>query len=456
MNLKQRFALYFSVLFTLILGLVLFILLTLFVSFRRAEFRLRLEEKATSSINLLTNLPDLDKQILSTFDQNTINKLYNEKTLIFNDKMQLIYSSIDDAVVKWKLSDLEYLQKNKHLFRYEGEYDVVGVYKKSSKCIYYYAIIGAEDKYGNRQLEFLEYALFGVFLLGAVGVWVLSYYVSKKSFLVLDKLKNEITEINEKKLHYRIEEGVRKDEISDLTRAFNSMLDRLDVSYKKQKEFIYNASHELRTPVSRIVMQLQNLSFNEDHSETTQRYLKSLLDDANQMTDLISSLLLLSKIEEFDNYTYLPLCRIDEIIFDALGGIKKSYPDFHIRFNAINNTEEEDNFDVKGDYNLLKIVFTNLLKNAYNYSSNKQVDINIHQHQDELHISLINEGKTISLNEQENIFKAFVRGRNSQKIEGTGLGLRIVERILHFHKAEIAYDTPIDDQNRFTIIFPLG
>lgn len=456
MNLKRRFALYFSLLFTVILGVVLFILLTLFVSFRRAEFRLRLEEKATSSINLLTNLPDVDKQILSTFDQNSINKLYNEKTLIFNDKMQLIYSSIDDAVVKWKLSDLEYLQKNKHLFRYEGEYDVVGVYKRSSNGKFHYAIVGAEDKYGNRQLEFLKYALFGVFILGGVGVWILSYYVSRKSFLVLDKLKAEITEINEKKLHYRIEEGERNDEINDLTKEFNLMLDRLDVSYKKQKEFIYNASHELRTPVSRVVMQLQNLMINEKHSETTLKYLRSLLEDANQMTELISSLLLLSKIEEFENYTNLPFCRIDEVLFEALDSIKKSYPDFHIRFNTANHTNDEDNFDVMGDHNLLKIVFTNLLKNAYIYSSNKHVEILLAQNQDSITIDFSNEGDTISLIEQENIFKAFVRGRNSQKIDGTGLGLRIVERILHFHKAEIKYHSPSENQNRFSITIPIA
>ena len=454
MNLKQRFSFYFSVVFTIILGVVLSVLFTFFAKFRRDEFRLRLESKASSSVNLLVDLDDADKQILRTFDKKTINKLYNEKILIFNDSMQLIYSGIDEEVVKWKLGDLEYLKKNKRLYREDDAYDVVGIYIHS-KGKSYYAIVGAIDKYGNRQLKFLEYSLFIAFLTGIISVWILSYYVSKRSFSVLYKLKNQITEINDKKLHYRLEESLRNDEINELSKAFNQMMDRLDLAYKKQQEFIYNASHELRTPVARIVMQLQNVISNEQHSEVTERYLKSLLDDANQMTDIISSLLLLSKIEEFNNYSYLPLCRIDEVIFDAIQAIQKSYPDYFIRFNIENRSDNEDNIEINGDFSLLKIVFLNLLKNAYVYSNNKQVEIHIFQENSEVKVEFINIGTTISDDDQQNIFKAFSRGENSRQTEGTGLGLRIVERILHYHKAQIMYDIPESNKNRFTINFQI-
>lgn len=454
MNFKQRFALYFSILFTIILGVVLFVLLSLFVKFRRDEFKRRLEEKAISSISLLVDLPDMDKQILRNYDRKQINRLYNEKTLLFNQDMELIYSSINDSVVRWKLSDLQYLKKHKELFRKEGGYEVIGIYARS-KGNSYYAIVGAEDKYGNRQLQFLEYSLYIAFLLGIIAVSFLSYYVSKRSFSVLDQLKVSILEINDQKLDYRLEVGDRNDEINALSNAFNLMMERLQAAYLKQKEFIYNASHELRTPVARIVMQLQNVISNEKHSDTTHRYLKSLLEDANQMTDIISSLLLLSKIEEFDNYNYLPLCRVDEVIFDAIEASNKSFPDFHIRFNIENKTSNDDSFDVKGDFSLLKIVFLNLLKNAYLYSANKQVEIFVIQNETDLRIEFVNEGNTISETDQPNIFKAFSRGDNSRQTDGTGLGLRIVERILYYHKAEIIYDIPSKNVNRFSVIFKL-
>jgi two-component system, OmpR family, sensor histidine kinase ArlS len=452
MNLKQRFALYFSILFSIILGIVLLVLFSLFSKFRKEEFQLRLEEKASTSVNLLVDLQNVDKQILYHFDQYSINKLYNEKVVIFNDKKQLIYTSIDDAVVKWKLSDFDYLKNHKSLIRQDGEYDVVGIYLKSNGRNFY-AFVAAEDKYGNRQLQFLEYAFFLAFCFGILSVWLLSYYVSKRSFAVLDELKDKISEINDKQLHFRLKDRNKNDEIDALSNSFNLMMDRLDVAYKNQKEFTYNASHELRTPVSRVLMQLQNLQNLEKHSDATNRYLSSLLEDANQMTDIISSLLLLSKIEEYDHRDFLPLCRIDEVIFEAMQTIMKSYPDFHIRFNFENKSNNEDNIELKGDAKLLKIVFLNLLKNAYLYSETKQVDIQLIQLDLSIQVEFMNAGSTISIKEQEHIFKAFSRGENARKTEGTGLGLRIVERILFYHQAEIKYEISAENQNRFIVIF---
>lgn len=456
MNLKQRFALYFSILFTVILGVVMVVLFSLVSKFRQAEFQLRLEEKAATSVNLLVDLKDADKQILRHIDENTINKLHHEKIVIFNSSKQLIYTSIDDAVVKWKMSDFDYLKANKHLFRQDSErdgmVDLVGVYVNSDGK-YYYSFVAAEDTYGDRQSEFLIFALLIAFCVGIVSVWLLSYYVSKRSFAVLDELKDSIAEITDKELMYRLKDRNKNDEVDALTKAFNSMMDRLDLAYRKQKEFIYNASHELRTPVSRLLMQLQNLKQLEVHSPATSRYLTSLLEDANQMTDIISSLLLLSKIDENEKLNYLPLCRVDEVIFDAMQSTLKTYPDFHIRFNIENKTENEDLIEVKGDYSLLKIVFLNLLKNAYNYSIDKQVDIQIVQ--EELFVKVIfsNRGNTLTRVEQKSIFKAFSRGENSRQVEGTGLGLRIVERILYYHRAEITYDIPNENENRFSIGF---
>jgi two-component system, OmpR family, sensor histidine kinase ArlS len=452
MNLKQRFALYFSVLFTVVLGAVLLALFSMYYKYRVDEFQLRLVDKATTSVNLLVDLEDEDKQILRNLDQNSINKLYSEKIVIFNSDQKLIYSSLDDAVVKWQPSDFEYLKSKKQFFRHDGVFDVIGIYIKSNDKPYY-VFVAAEDVYGNRKLEFLTFALLTVFGVGVVLVWLLSYYVSKRSFAVLDELKDSIAEITDKELMYRLKDRNKKDEVDALAKAFNSMMDRLDVAYRKQKEFIYNASHELRTPVSRLLMQLQNLIQLEEHSPATDRYLTSLLEDANQMTEIISSLLLLSKIDENEKLNYLPLCRIDEVIFEAMQSTLKTYPDFHIRFNIENITKNEDLVEVKGDYSLLKIVFLNLLKNACIYSSDNQVDIRIIQEELLVKVIFTNNGSTLSELEKESIFKAFSRGENSRKVEGTGLGLRIVERILYYHHAEISYDVPNENVNQFTVSF---
>ncbi len=456
MNLKQRFALYFSILFSTILAVVLIVVFSLFSHYRQEQFKFRLQEKVLSTVKLLVDVKLPNRQMMQVLDQNPIDKLYNEKILVFNYNGVLIYSNMGNALLNWSQKDIDLLKTQKSFYRHQGDIDIFGLFHDShNKYQDYYVLISAEDKYAKNQLHFLGSVLLGAFIFGTISVMLLSYYVSVRSFSVLDRLRNRISEISEKKLYLRLEDSGKNDEINSLAKSFNQMMDRIDVSYKQQKEFTDNASHELRTPVTRILMQLHNLLMHESHNPNTEKYLYSIQDDANKMADVISSLLLLSRIEKNKAADMMPVCRIDEVIFEAMQTAKKTMPDYRISFNIENAGTDEPDLEIKGDMNLLKIVFTNLLKNAYNYSSDKQVDILICQDKTAVRVMVSNKGKTLNDAEQQNIFKAFARGQNSRNIEGTGLGLRIVERILHYHDAQIEYDIPETGVNRFSLLFQI-
>ncbi len=456
MNLKQRFALYFSILFSTILAVVLIVVFSLFSHYRTDQFKLRLEEKVLSTIKLLVDVQLPNRQMMKILDQNPIDKLYNEKVLVFNHQGVLIYCNMGNAVVDWNPKDIEFLKENKRFYRHQDNIDIFGVFHDSrDNNKDFYLLISAEDRYAKNQLQFLGYSLIGAFIFGTISVMLLSYYVSVKSFSTLDRFRNRISEISEKKLHLRLEDSGKNDEINSLAKSFNQMMDRIDVSYKQQKEFTDNASHELRTPVARITMQLHNLLKLEKHNPNTEKYLFSIQDDTNRMADIISSLLLLSRIDKKRAADIMPVCRIDEAIFEAMQTSQKTYPDYRISFNIESEVTDEPSLEIKGDMNLLKIVFINLLKNAYLYSSDKQVDILIRQELMAVRVMITNKGKTLSEAEQQNIFKSFSRGQNARNIDGTGLGLRIVDRILHYHNAEIKYDIPEADVNRFTLLFQI-
>ena len=97
----------------------------------------------------------------------------------------------------------------------------------------------------------------------------------------------------------------------------------------------------------------------------------------------------------------------------------------------------------------------NLLKNAYLYSDNKQVEITLLQKKDTIECLLINSGNTITEADLQYMYKPFMRGSNSKDKTGFGLGLRIVERILHLHKATIRYTAHNENINEFKVIFHL-
>ncbi|MCI9845924.1 sensor histidine kinase [Flavobacterium pectinovorum] len=451
MTLKNRISLLVSLLFTILFGLASTVIFVLYSNFRKEEFRDRLEIKALSNIKLLVNVKEIDDQLLKMIDQNSINKLYDEKTLVFDSHFKLIYSSIDDAKIDWSVNDLKYLKKHKTFFKQQGDYEVYGVFY-DTKDKDFYALISATDDYGKRKLLFLRYTLIISYIFFTCICWVLTSLMVKKAMNPLSIFHQKIKNINENNLDTRVESKSNKNEIDLIANEFNFMMDRIEVSYQKQKEFTAHASHELRTPLSRITAQIENTIADSGTSAKGKTFLNTILSDVNHLSELIHSLLVLSKIDT--NVTGNDeIHRMDEILFSSIENLNKTFPDFVILFEI----EESENLDtaleIKGNKNLLEIAISNVLKNACVYADNKQAKVKISTQENHLVISVLNTGKTLSEKEQKNLFQPFMRGENSKGTSGFGLGLRIVNRVLILHNAKIRYSVPEEKTNLFELIF---
>ncbi|RXM47234.1 HAMP domain-containing sensor histidine kinase [Flavobacterium sp. YO12] len=451
MTLKNRISLLVSLLFTILFGLASTVIFVLYSNFRKEEFRDRLEIKALSNIKLLVNVKEVDDQLLKMIDQNSINKLYDEKTLVFDSQFKLIYSSIDDAKINWSVDDLKYLKKHKTFFKQQGDYEVYGVFY-DTKDKDFYALISATDDYGKRKLLFLRYTLVVSYIFFTCLCWVLTSFMVKKAMNPLGLFHQKIKNINENNLDTRIKSKSNKNEIDLIANEFNFMMDRIEISYQKQKEFTAHASHELRTPLSRITSQIENVVADPKTTPENKSFLKTILSDVNQLTELITSLLTLSKIDtknQENNETH----RLDEILFSAIENLNKSFPDFVIIFEMEESENLDSALEIKGNKNLLEIAISNVLKNACVYSDNKQAKVKIRTIGDSLVISISNTGKTLTENEQKNLFQPFMRGENSKGTTGFGLGLRIVNRILNLHQSSITYSVTDENINLFQLIF---
>ncbi|OXA99788.1 two-component sensor histidine kinase [Flavobacterium plurextorum] len=451
MTLKNRISLLVSLLFTILFGLASTVIFVLYSNFRKEEFRDRLEIKALSNIKLLVNVKEVDDQLLKMIDQNSINKLYDEKTLVFDSQFKLIYSSIDDAKINWSVDDLKYLKKHKTFFKQQGDYEVYGVFY-DTKDKDFYALISATDDYGKRKLLFLRYTLVISYIFFTCLCWVLTSFMVKKAMNPLGLFHQKIKNINENNLDTRIKSKSNKNEIDLIANEFNFMMDRIEVSYQKQKEFTAHASHELRTPLSRITSQIENVVADPKTTPENKSFLKTILSDVNQLTELITSLLTLSKID-VKNQENSETHRLDEILFSAIENLNKSFPDFVILFEMEESENLDSALEIKGNKNLLEIAISNVLKNACVYSDNKQAKVKISTENDSLVISISNTGKTLTENEQNNLFQPFMRGENSKGTTGFGLGLRIVNRILNLHQSSITYSVTNENTNLFQLFF---
>ncbi|MEY4937850.1 MAG: Sensor kinase CusS, partial [Bacteroidota bacterium] len=378
-------------------------------------------------------------------------ELIDEKTLIFDAEYNLIYSSIDDAKINWTLDDLNYLKTYKTFFKKDNHYEIYGVFH-DTKDKDYYALISATDNYGKRKLEYLVFILIVAYLIFTPFCWLVTSYVVQNLLEPLDIFHHKIKNINANNLDTRLEIKKGNNEIDLIAKEFNMMMQRIDNSYQKQKEFAANASHELRTPLARMLSRVENKIQHADTNQDTKSFLNNILSDVNQLSELIHSLLILSKLDNqkvHDEETH----RLDELIYDCIEKLNKTYPDFKI----VLNIDFSDNIDIlmeiKGRKSLLEIAIINLLKNAYMYSTNKQADVTIAEKANLLELTIFNTGKSLSLEEQKNLFQPFMRGKNAIGISGLGLGLRMVQRILLQHNSKIEYKSLDEHSNFFKITF---
>lgn len=453
MTLKRKVAINISLAFSLLFGLAAIFVYIRFIDFRKIEFEEKLENKAYYTAKLVDEIKKIDNVTLQILDRKTLNKINNEKILVFDGNYQLIYTSIDDAKIEWTKADLIRLNKKRTFFKPIDSKELLGVRFDFNKNDRYYVLILGEDKYGISKMNFLLVSLIVSFVMSILFIWTFTYFLIKKSLQPLDEFQEKITSISANQLNLQLPENNSNNEIDLLTKAFNKMLDRLEKSFRMQKEFTSNASHELYTPLTRISLQIENLIVKEEHSEETKKYLKNINNDIHQIADLINALLLLARVEKSEINKNFKSIRIDDIILKANELTAKNYKELIMHFDIIDHTDIDNSLEIKGNEALLIIVFSNLIKNGFLYSNDKKINITIQQDSaSELIVSIENNGVAIPAEEQSKIFDSFVRGKNATNTKGSGIGLRIVKRILEYHNAKIEYHYS-NNTNIFKITF---
>lgn len=453
MSLKRKIAFNLSIAFSLLFGIALVIIYIAFKDFRRDEFKERFKQRLEFTSHFISKSTNFEKEAPVFFSENSDNILLNESILIFNADKKLIYSTLKDTIISWDADLLNELDQKKTLYLENSSPEKYAALKNINGENYY-IITSAVDTNGQSKLAYLKFSLITAYIISTVLIGFFSYYFMGQFLRPLENLNKEVSEVTAHKLTTQIPVQESNDEINVLAKSFNLMISRLNDVFQSQKDFTASASHEIRTPITRIAFQLENLIKLEQHSPQVLASLKQAQQDVYQLSDLINSLSLLTKFDTENIQNLYEELRIDEVIFEAFDIVKKSHPTLKMDFQISEETSEHSLLVINGIPSLLQIVFTNLFKNASLYSEDTTADILITETEQKLSVEMITKGQTISPAEQQKLFEAFMRGNNSQHISGSGLGLRIVKRILEYHGASIVYSSPAEHTNTFTLVFP--
>lgn len=453
MTIRKKILLYFSVVPTFILGFALLFIYTLFLKYREKEFRQEQREKIVFTVKFLSTIKKNDENFIETLDRITINKLYDEKLLVFDDSKKLVYSSIDDTPVPLANKILHALSPQRlYIEGNDGLYDEVGIVVNFENKIYY-GISKGYDFSGYSKLHYLRYELIITFITISLVLILISIFLSRKITYSIFHITRQIRDFDFTKKNEPIIVSGSKDEITLLVNRFNELMKRMNDAFLFQKHAIHHISHELKTPISILVSNFERME-----SETDSIRIKELIqqqkEDTKRLSEIINALLEIAKaesgtIQAEENF------RIDELIYDLTDDISLINPSFQFSIEYNLQNEDEKQLTVSANRRLLKAAISNLMINCVQYSSDEKAKIIIDSELNNIKLHVINNGGTLSLSEEQYLFQHFFRGENSHGKRGFGLGLVFVHKILSLHKGEIFYSASYN-LNTFTIVLPLS
>jgi len=288
---------------------------------------------------------------------------------------------------------------------------------------------------------------------------VIGYFITRGALRPVKRIQEtaqSIADNDELSLRIGLPEG--KDEIARLGKTVDYMLDKLQRSFEKEKQFTDDVSHELRTPLAVILTESE---YTLEHVRSLEEAKESMMvvnRQANKMTGLINQLLFFTRT---DNGSFA----LNYEIFNVLPVVSELAEDYQgltaatdIAISVIYCSEM--NLKIAGDKMLFERCLTNIIQNAVDYSkTGGHIDITVSQNESYLTIAISDDGIGIHDQDLTKIWDRFYQveaSRNKQKGNGMGLGLAMVKTIVEKHGGYVTVESVPDKGSTFTLFFPLA
>lgn len=301
----------------------------------------------------------------------------------------------------------------------------------------------------DNNLEFLRLILLGVTLTGMLLMTISSITLGK---IITNPIEKLINTMSQSRLSGKYEKIVvppnGKDEMTQMGIAFNEMMEQLEQNYNKQEQFVSDASHELKTPLTVIESYAKLLSrhgFN--NTEIANESVQAIINETSRMKEMISQMLLLAKSNE-QSVRNFETVDVFELVETTLHSMRTAY---NRKFLLKGEGPIYANTDLEQLRQLLFII----LDNARKYSE-KEIKTIITENEEGTIISIMDYGNGIPKKDLERIYDRFYRvdeDRN-RKTGGTGLGMAIAKDIATRISAELTIESVVGFGTTIHIFIP--
>ena len=298
-------------------------------------------------------------------------------------------------------------------------------------------------------------------LIVLLMIAVAARYVIQIGMRPLENVEKTAEQIASGDLSARLPDAKPTTEVGRLVGSLNTMLSRIEESFAARSEsegrlrrFVADASHELRTPLTAI------RGFAELHRQgavagesDTKELIARIERESLRMSALVEDLLVLARMDQGPKMEIKPV-NLSEVVTDAVESARAAGPGHLITLDA------GQEIYALGDENRIHQVVANLLANARIHTPvGTQIKVSIKNSEKEIQVIVSDNGPGLSDENREKIFERFYRvdpSRQRTGVEGSGLGLSIVDAVMRSHGGHVSVDSKVGEGSTFTLHFPLG
>lgn len=315
----------------------------------------------------------------------------------------------------------------------------------------YHLLVGKDIDDLDEFAKKIKAALVGGISLIFVLAGVASVSVTRRTVGRIEAINATSRAIMQSGLGKRIPLRKTRDEWDQLAENLNLMLDRIEELIGDVKQVTDNVAHDLRTPLARMRVRLENAYNRQRDGEYDQSLIGDTMADLDGVLRMFASLTRISRIEANDRTAAFPTINLSAIasevveLFDAAAEEKGG----HL------NAAGDQRVLVAGDRDLLFDAVSNLVDNAIKHGREAgQVTVEVTQSDGSAILSVADSGPGIPIDECQHVFKRFYRLERSRRTPGNGLGLSLVAAVARLHGASIEM---VDNAPglRFRLRFPL-
>ncbi|HBJ85954.1 MAG TPA: hypothetical protein DDZ88_19215 [Verrucomicrobiales bacterium] len=286
-------------------------------------------------------------------------------------------------------------------------------------------------------------------VLAALGGYVMAGRMLKPIGVMAEQARR----ITSESLNQRLPNPSPHDELGQLAAVFNETLQRLENSFESLKRFTADASHELRTPLTALRTVGEVALRDTGDAKSLRETVGSMLEEAQDLNDLIDSMLLLARVESGRSPLHHETVRLDELMAEVCDSVGVLAAEKRQEINLAGGT----GVAVSADRLLLRQAAMNILHNAIRYSpAGSNVSVRCFHRDADASIEIADEGPGIAPEHQQKIFERFYRidKSRSRAVGGAGLGLAIAKLSVEQLGGRIELESASGKGSRFRIVLP--